>query len=58
MDVLVFGTHPKTTTIQVDSAGNLIKPLAPDHETGSSMDIENEMRANDSNADQRTNYVQ
>ena len=52
------GAHPQISPLLRDANGVVIKPQTPNHETGRSMKIDNEMRANDKTVDQRTNYVQ
>ncbi len=55
---LDIGAHPQISPLQRDASSNVITPQTPNHETGRSMKIDNEMRANDKTVDQRTDYVQ
>jgi uncharacterized protein RhaS with RHS repeats len=52
------GTHPPSEPYKTDANGYVTLQQTPSQETGSSMKIENEMRANDPKADQRSYYVQ
>jgi len=50
------GSHPRGSELVKNKHGLAISPQTPNHETGLSMQIDNEMRAEDSEADIRTHY--